>query len=271
MALAIKKGGTVSNRICAKAALAKTGVDSLSTAWRQAAEGNGTALNNVVNEYINSMQKFGASAQDTAVGAALIKTVLTVSDRQRRQEKLDVISQQATELAHQLGLIPDNKSISISASGDISILETAEDKIQSIQNDNITVSVNADGDVEVLDKAGNQVQYLEGIGAVSLQVNADGNIDVLNDAGEKIAEIPKEVNTDTEINVNANTDSAKSAINDLNSERVTVTADADVTDADAKIKGLSQTVNITLNYKATGDVRKKTPKEHKTFPAVLQW
>ena len=269
MALAIKKAGLSATEYAQKAALAKTGVDSLSTAWRQAAEGNGTALNNVVNEYINSMQKFGASAQDTAVGAALIKNGFNSIGQAAAAGKLDVISQQATELAHQLGLIPDNKSISISASGDISILETAEDKIQSIQNDNITVSVNADGDVEVLDKAGNQVQYLEGIGAVSLQVNADGNIDVLNDAGEKIAEIPKEVNTDTEINVNANTDSAKSAINDLNSERVTVTADADVTDADAKIKGLSQTVNITLNYKATGDVPKENAKGTQNFSGGL--
>ncbi len=269
MALAIKKAGLSATEYAQKAALAKTGVDSLSTAWRQAAEGNGTALNNVVNEYINSMQKFGASAQDTAVGAALIKNGFNSIGQAAAAGKLDVISQQATELAHQLGLIPKDKRISINADGDISIIDEASQKIQSIQNDNVTVSVNADGDVEVLDKAGNQVQYLEGIGAVSLQVNADGNIDVLNDAGEKIAEIPKEVNTDTEINVNANTDSAKSAINDLNSERVTVTADADVTDADAKIKGLSQTVNITLNYKATGDVPKENAKGTQNFSGGL--
>ncbi len=261
----IKSAGLDMAGYAQKAALAMNGVDSLNTAWEQ----GGATLDGVVNDYIRAMTEFGASAQDTAVGAALIKNGFNSIADAAAAGKLDVISQQATELAQQLGLIPDNKSISISASGDISILEMAEDKIQSIQNENITVSVNADGDVEVLDKAGNQVQYLEGIGAVSLQVNADGNIDVLNDAGEKIAEIPKEVNTDTEINVNANTDSAKSAINDLNSERVTVTADADVTDADAKIKGLSQTVNITLNYKATGAVPKSNAKGTQNFSGGL--
>lgn len=243
-------------------------LNGFSNAEAAAADKNG-GMANSVRDCVNIMQQWGASAQQASTQAALLQNGFNSIGQAAAAGKLDVISQQATELAHQLGLIPDNKSISISASGDISILETAEDKIQSIQNDNITVSVNADGDVEVLDKAGNQVQYLEGIGAVSLQVNADGNIDVLNDAGEKIAEIPKEVNTDTEINVNANTDSAKSAINDLNSERVTVTADADVTDADAKIKGLSQTVNITLNYKATGDVPKENAKGTQNFSGGL--
>ena len=40
------------------------GIDNLSTAWKQAANGDGTALNGVINDYIRSMTEFGASSAE---------------------------------------------------------------------------------------------------------------------------------------------------------------------------------------------------------------
>lgn len=261
----IKSAGLDMAGYAQKAALAMNGVDSLNTAWEQ----GGATLDGVVNDYIRAMTEFGASAQDTAVGAALIKNGFNSIADAAAAGKLDVISQQATELAQQLELIPENKSISINASGDISILETADDKIKSIQNDNITVSVNAEGDVEVLDRAGNQVQYISGIGAVSLQVNADGNIDILNKAGEVVQTIPKELETDTKVDVDAETANAETKIQGLSNTPVIVTPDADTDAADAKIKGLSQHVNIFLDYTATGAVPKSNAKGTQNFSGGL--
>lgn len=279
MALAIKKAGLSATEYAQKAALAKTGVDSLSTAWRQAAEGNGTALNNVVNEYINSMQKFGASAQDTAVGAALIKNGFNSIGQAAAAGKLDVISQQATELAHQLGLIPKDKRISINADGDISIIDEASQKIQSIQNDNVTVSVNADGDITIIDDATGKVQTLSGLGDIHIQVNSDGNIEILDEANKKIAEINK---TTGEIIVNGEYDGAadvEQAIKDKDnvadkSTTTTVTGSypgkEDIAQAISDAASLSdKSVTYTVTYKQIGTPPKENAKGTQNFSGGL--
>lgn len=279
MALAIKKAGLSATEYAQKAALAKTGVDSLSTAWRQAAEGNGTALNNVVNEYINSMQKFGASAQDTAVGAALIKNGFNSIGQAAAAGKLDVISQQATELANQLGLIPKDKRISINADGDISIIDEASQKIQSIQNDNVTVSVNADGDITIIDDATGKVQTLSGLGDIHIQVNSDGNIEILDEANKKIAEINK---TTGEIIVNGEYDGAadvEQAIKDKDnvadkSTTTTVTGSypgkEDIAQAISDAASLSdKSVTYTVTYKQIGTPPKENAKGTQNFSGGL--
>lgn len=52
------------NSYAQSAALAMNGIDNLSTAWKQAANGDGTALNGVINDYIRSMTEFGASSAE---------------------------------------------------------------------------------------------------------------------------------------------------------------------------------------------------------------
>lgn len=170
--------------------------------WNDAWTNGGDALNNMVNDYIRSMQKFGAANSDIARGAASLKNGFkSISDIPKDNKKaFDAISKDMTEFARNLGEIDGNHSIKITADGDIQLLDDVSGKIQEIQTSNgTTVKITAEGDVSVLDDAGNQVQYLEGLGAVSLQVNANGNIDVLNEAGEKVAEIPKEVDTTTTV------------------------------------------------------------------------
>lgn len=170
--------------------------------WDEAFKKGGDDLNNMVNDYVRSMQKFGAANSDIAKGAALLKNGFkSINDIPKDNKKaFDAISKDMTEFARNLGEIDGNHSIKITADGDIQLLDDVSGKIQEIQTSNgTTVKITAEGDVSVLDDAGNQVQYLEGLGAVSLQVNANGNIDVFNEAGEKVAEIPKEVDTTTTV------------------------------------------------------------------------
>lgn len=170
--------------------------------WDEAFKKGGDDLNNMVNDYVRSMQKFGAANSDIAKGAALLKNGFkSINDIPKDNKKaFDAISKDMTEFARNLGEIDGNHSIKITADGDIQLLDDVSGKIQEIQTSNgTTVKITAEGDVSVLDDAGDQVQYLEGLGAVSLQVNANGNIDVLNEAGEKVAEIPKEVDTTTTV------------------------------------------------------------------------
>lgn len=170
--------------------------------WDEAFKNGGDDLNNMVNDYIRSMQKFGAANSEVAKGAALLKNGFkSINDIPKDNKKaFEAVSKDMTDFARNLGAIDGNHSIKITADGNTQVLDDISGKIQEIQTSNgTTVKITAEGDVSVLDNAGNQVQYLEGIGAVSLQVNANGNIDVLNEAGEKVAEIPKEVDTTTTV------------------------------------------------------------------------
>ena len=115
------------------AALAMNGVDSLNTAW----EKGGDTLNGVVNDYIRAMNKFGASAQDTAVGAALIQngfadigqaaakgdeavkgvldSIKSIGQQQGLFDGLNTeqITAKINDIAHAIGLLPKNKELTI--------------------------------------------------------------------------------------------------------------------------------------------------------------
>lgn len=215
MALAIKKAGLSATEYAQKAALAKTGVDSLSTAWRQAAEGNGTALNNVVNEYINSMQKFGASAQDTAVGAALIqngftdvgqaaakgdeavkgvlKSIKSIGQQQGLFDGLnaDEISGKINDIAHAIGLLPKGKQIRITADGNIDIIDRAKQAADELnKKGNIKVKIDVNGNVELLNTADKKLKELVKNNKVDIKFNFDTKTsDIFDKAGNKMGEI----------------------------------------------------------------------------------
>ncbi len=99
---------------------------TLNDSVKKAIEGDGTAINNFINDYISAMKKFGASPQQMAKG-------------------LDDVSQKITETARQLGMINENQTIHISAEGDVSILEKVEDAANSLNGKSVELSVNADG------------------------------------------------------------------------------------------------------------------------------
>lgn len=175
------------------AAKAGAGADDISKSLASAGTAlieNGADINNTVDKYINTSQKFNASAEDTAVGAALIKNGFRdIASAAATNGGLEVVTEQANELAKSMGVLSDNQRIHITAEGDISTITEIDGKLQEIDGKNVDIKLNTKTEnYEVLDKAGNKISEIDGKTA-TVSVNANGNYDVLNQAGNKIAEI----------------------------------------------------------------------------------
>lgn len=175
------------------AAKAGAGADDISKSLASAGTAlieNGADINNTVDKYINTSQKFNASAEDTAVGAALIKNGFRdIASAAATNGGLEVVTEQANELARSMGVLSDNQRIHITAEGDISTITEIDGKLQEINGKNVDIKLNTKTEnYEVLDKAGNKISEIDGKTA-TVSVNANGNYDVLNQAGNKIAEI----------------------------------------------------------------------------------
>lgn len=203
----IKRAGLDLNGYAIAAAQAMNGVNNLSDAWKQAQNGDATALNGIVNDYIRASTEFGASAQQTAVGAALLKKGFKSIGDAAKSGNLEAVTEQANQLADEMDSL-EGKRIEISAEGDVSLIDEANEKVVALQkNGNVGVQVEANGDITILDESGNKVNYLQGVGAVAIQVNANGDIDILNEANEVIGVIPKEV--EEAVNVKFNPETGK--------------------------------------------------------------
>ena len=193
------------------AALAMNGVDSLNTAW----EKGGDTLNGVVNDYIRAMNEFGASAQDTTVGAALIqngftdvgqaaakgdeavkgvlRSIKSIGQQQGLFDGLnaDEISGKINDIAHAIGLLPKGKQIRITADGNIDIIDRAKQAADELnKKGNIKVKIDVDGNVELLSTADEKLKELVKNNEVDIKFNFDTETsDILDKAGNKIGEI----------------------------------------------------------------------------------
>lgn len=193
------------------AALAMNGVDSLNTAW----EKGGDTLNGVVNDYIRAMNEFGASAQDTTIGAALIqngftdvgqaaakgdeavkgvlKSIKSIGQQQGLFDGLnaDEISGKINDIAHAIGLLPKGKQIRITADGNIDIIDRAKQAADELnKKGNIKVKIDVDGNVELLSTADEKLKELVKNNEVDIKFNFDTETsDILDKAGNKIGEI----------------------------------------------------------------------------------
>lgn len=186
IALAIDKANLSANKYAIEAAKVQTKQQDLDKIF---AEG-GSALDKFVDSYMYSMEQLGASSGDIAVGAALLKNGFTDISQAASAGTLDTVSKQATELAQSMGKLDKEHEIKLSANGDVSLLDTASQKVTEVQSkSNVNVEVNSNGDITILDEATNRTQALSSLGAVSLSINAEGNIEVLDEAGEEMAEI----------------------------------------------------------------------------------
>ncbi len=324
-------------------ALAMNGVDSLETAWSQAANGDGTALNGIVTDYIRAMNEFGATTQEAATGAALIQngfrtieeaanagaidsvvnnfiakgqelglsaedivkqaaalkngftdiksavisgnTDSIANDIARLGDNMGMTIEDINKLAHSIGLIPESKKIELNAEGNYDVVNDISAKLSFFDNSNVSIRVNAEGGVDILDKATLDATTLKDMGIVSVRVNAEGNIELLDEAEKKVgivdsktAEITftadaseaektvDELQPDP-VKVDADTNPAKEDIAALNQEQVEVPVDANVDLARQKIQNLKQTVDVTVNYLATGAVPQA--KGTQNFPGGL--
>lgn len=184
MAAAIQAAGLNASTYAQQTALARTGQESLNDVWAQ----GGQALDDFVRLYMYDMNQFGATAQETAVGASLLKNGFTELS-QVPTDTLPLIEQQATSLLKTVDGMA-NKSIKIDVdSGTVQVLNDISGAVEEIQGEDVSVKVSAEGDLSVIDEATGEIETLQGLGAVSLEVNAEGNIEVLDEAGEKIATI----------------------------------------------------------------------------------
>lgn len=166
------------------AALVQTGQSSLDDVW----QAGGDTLNNFISNYTADMQKFGASSNEIATKAALLQNGFRSIQEASEAGALDVVTKQANDLAHSMGLIPENKNIAINASGDISIIEDVQ----------------------------RAVDVVNGVGDVNLQVSAEGDISVLDTADEKLKELVK----NDEVQIKFNVDTGGFDINDLNGNKL---------------------------------------------------
>ena len=185
----ISAGKLDMNSYAQAAALAMNGVDNLESAWEKAANGDGTELNNIINDYVHSMQKFGAYSGDIATNAALLQNGFKTVKEAAENGKLDVITEQANELAHSMGLIPENKRIVIDADGNISVVKELQQAVDDVNTKgDVKLQVGAEGDISVLDTADEKLKELVKNDEVQIKFNIDtGGFNDLN--GNKLGEI----------------------------------------------------------------------------------
>ena len=187
----ISAGKLDMNSYAQVAALAMNGVDNLASAWEKAANGDGTELNNIINDYVHSMQKFGAYSGDIATNAALLQNGFKTVKEAAENGKLDVITEQANELAHSMGLIPENKRIVIDADGNISVVKELQQAVDDVNTKgDVKLQVSAEGDISVLDTADSKLKELINNNQVTIKFNVDtGGFDINDLNGNKLGEI----------------------------------------------------------------------------------
>ena len=187
----ISAGKLDMNSYAQAAALAMNGVDNLESAWEKAANGDGTELNNIINDYVHSMQKFGAYSGDIATNAASLQNGFKTVKEAAENGKLDVITEQANELAHSMGLIPENKRIVIDADGNISVVKELQQAVDDVNTKgDVKLQVGAEGDISVLDTADEKLKELVKNDEVQIKFNVDtGGFDINDLNGNKLGEI----------------------------------------------------------------------------------
>ena len=165
------------------AALVQTGQSSLDDVW----QAGGDTLNNFISNYTADMQKFGASSNEIATKAALLQNGFRSIQEASEAGALDVVTKQANDLAHSMGLIPENKNIAINASGDISIIEDVQRAVDVVNGvGDVNLQVSAEGDISVLNTADSELQELVNNNQVTIKFNVDtGGFDINDLNGDK--------------------------------------------------------------------------------------
>ncbi len=149
-----KKTGLDFNEMGNYANQAALKLNGFNSAADMVAAGN-DAVNATVNDCVNTMQQWGYSAEQAAVQGSLLKNGFDdLASAAATDGGLEAVSQQATELAQAMGTLPENKSISINADGDISIIDEVEEKTDEIDGKETNTTTNVtEGDTSGMDAA----------------------------------------------------------------------------------------------------------------------
>lgn len=170
--------GANSQVISTNAALMKNGFSDIS----QMVTTGGEAINNVANDYVDYANKMGLSANQIASQSTLIRNGFSSLEGAAgaSSEVLEKMGSQATQAFHDMG---GDANVSIKYQlNESGVLET----LQELTNGDYTVSVNATGDVSILNQASNELKELNNAGVASISVNANGDISLLNEAAEEV-------------------------------------------------------------------------------------
>lgn len=275
IATAVKNAGLNMNTYAQQAAVAQNEQNSLNEIWIA----GGPALEKAINDYMSAGQKFGMTAQQAQLGGALIKQGFSdiasaaaaegglkavVNSFKELSGQTDITGEQLTQIAKEIGILPENKKINISAKGDISIVDTVEQKVKNLDGKTFAVTVNAEGDTSGADEVDERVKKLDGK-KCSVTFTADGTpaiatidgveykltdynsetgtatllaengkaIGVIDLTTGKISEIPKEHNTNITATDNTapGVESAKNALATVQDKTVTISVKTVVTGA----------------------------------------
>ena len=201
------------------AALAMNGIDSLETAWSQAANGDGAALDGVVKDYIRSMQEFGASAEETATGSALIQNGFRTIDEAaaKGQDSLNIVTTNFITNAQKLGMSSNQiiKQAGLLKSGFTDIRSA----IQAGKYDEVVkhlneignslgaipegkhITIDSSGSIFILEEAQEAIENINNNSETKLELTATGDVSVLETTDQKLKDLVE--NGDVTITLNA--------------------------------------------------------------------
>lgn len=151
----------------------------------QVAQGGDAAIGNFFRDFVENAQAAGASTDDMASSLANMGQSLV-----QNGANADTVS----SIINNLEALPEEKTIKISAEGDVSIIDQTTQRIEEIQGESVTVRVNAEGNLETITEAGNEVTELDGR-AATVTINAEGNYEVVDEVGNRLAVIDGQTGT----------------------------------------------------------------------------
>ena len=235
----VKNADLDMNRYAQSAALAMNGIDNLSTAWEQAANGDGTALNGVINDYIRSMTEFGASSAETAVGVSLLNTECTNMQDAVNRGKIDDVVQKMNETGQTMGLTTEEivEGTALIKNG----FDSVSQAIEKGDINGILKDMMSEGSQQGIDMTADKLTEMSrAMGLIPsekrIKITADG-FEVVDDLAAKVRQLEGKqfiVTVDTESNTDG-VDDVEKKTKQLDGKKCEVIFTADGTPAIATI------------------------------------
>ena len=207
----MRQAGADTAYVAEKFALAKNGF----TEFDQAIQAGATGA--VAQDFLEYQKAIGQTTETAVQGAALIKNGFTdvsqvinstdpnavsavIADIRElgAAQGLDMTADKLTEMAKAMGLIGSTKKIQISAEGDISVVDEAQEAVDRINEaGNVKLAISADGNITLLETTDEKLRELLEKQDVSFEINGEGNINILDAAGKLLGEIDGKTGTVT--------------------------------------------------------------------------
>ncbi|MBQ8300678.1 MAG: hypothetical protein IJX57_01755 [Clostridia bacterium] len=153
--------------------LKKSGYDSLSDLF---GSGDTAAIESALSTAKIQCQLLGMTTAETALQLSLLQNGFSnldaalatgdvdgiINDLGRLGAEMGMSIEQINTFAHNIGLIPENKQIHIDANGNLSIIDTAKEKIEELPDEHNTEITAEDKTAEGVDAAKENINSVEG-------------------------------------------------------------------------------------------------------------